>query len=95
MPYLLDANVFIQASRLHYGMDFCPAFWDWLREQHEAGKVFSIEKIADELAAGTDELSRWAAQRGSAFFLRPILRCLGHSARLASGSRTRTIGRQP
>ena len=38
MPYLLDANVFIQASRLHYGMDFCPAFWDWLREQHEAGK---------------------------------------------------------
>jgi len=47
MPYLLDANVFIQASRLHYGMDFCSAFWDWLREQHEAGRVFSIEKIAN------------------------------------------------
>ena len=30
MPYLLDANVFIQAKNLHYGMDFCPAFWDWL-----------------------------------------------------------------
>jgi len=24
MAYLLDANVFIQAKNLHYGMDFCP-----------------------------------------------------------------------
>jgi len=77
MPYLLDANVFIQASRLHYGMDFCPAFWDWLREQHAAGRVFSIEKIADELAAVTDELSQWAAQRGRAFFLPPDPQMLG------------------
>ena len=30
MPYLLDANVFIQVKRLHYGMDFCPACWDGL-----------------------------------------------------------------
>jgi len=28
MAYLLDANVFIQAKNLHYGLDFCPAFWD-------------------------------------------------------------------
>ncbi|ANT65111.1 hypothetical protein Ptc2401_01341 [Prosthecochloris sp. CIB 2401] len=27
MTYLLDANVFIQAKNLHYGFDFCPAFW--------------------------------------------------------------------
>ena len=26
--YLLDANGFIQAKNLHYGFDFCPAFWD-------------------------------------------------------------------
>ncbi|MFP4387858.1 MAG: DUF4411 family protein, partial [Desulfococcaceae bacterium] len=25
MTYLLDANVFIQAKNLHYGLDFCPA----------------------------------------------------------------------
>ena len=30
MAYLLDANVFISAKNLHYGLDFCPAFWDWL-----------------------------------------------------------------
>jgi hypothetical protein len=30
MAYLLDSNVFIQAKNLHYGFDFCPAFWDWI-----------------------------------------------------------------
>lgn len=71
MAYLLDANVFIQAKNLHYGMDFCPAFWEWLVVNHEAGRVFSIEKVGDELAAGGDDLSTWATERGEAFFLRP------------------------
>lgn len=71
MAYLLDANVFIQAKRLHYGMDFCPAFWDWLDEQNKAGKVFSIQKVEDELVPFDDDLSEWAGQRGPAFFLRP------------------------
>lgn len=71
MAYLLDANVFIQAKNLHYGLDFCPAFWEWLIANNAAGKVFSIEKVGDEVIAGDDELSEWAAQRGAGFFLRP------------------------
>ena len=39
MTYLLDANVFIQAKNLHYGLDFCPAFWEWLAEKNAAGTV--------------------------------------------------------
>ncbi len=66
--YLLDANIFIEAKNRHYGFDFCPAFWDWLKEQNAAGKVASIEKIADELA-GEDDLSEWADAQGKAFFL--------------------------
>ncbi len=60
MAYLLDANVFIAAKNLRYGLDFCPAFWDWLIREHEAGKVFTIEKVADELQAGDDERAKWA-----------------------------------
>jgi hypothetical protein len=56
MAYLLDANIFIEAKRRYYGMDFCPAFWDWLQEQNQVGRVFSVEKVGDELAAGGDEL---------------------------------------
>jgi hypothetical protein len=71
MAYLLDADVFIQAKNLHYGFDFCPAFWDWLVAENAAGKVFSIERVGDEIEAGADELAEWAAERGSDFFLKP------------------------
>jgi len=68
--YLLDANVFIEAKNRYYGFDFCPAFWDWLVMQNLTGKVASIEKVADELKVGKDELAIWAEERGDGFFLR-------------------------
>jgi hypothetical protein len=71
MPYLLDANVFIQAKNLHYGFDFCLAFWDWLLENNARGLVSSIEKVLDELIAVNDDLATWAQARGTAFFLPP------------------------
>ena len=71
MAYLLDADVFIQAKNLHYGLDFCPAFWDWLTIKNTGGDVFSIEKVGDELLAGADELSDWAKTRDDTFFLKP------------------------
>ena len=71
MAYLLDANVFIQAKNLHYGLDFCPAFWEWLIVHNAAGRVASIEKVGDEIEAGGDELAAWAGQRGPSFFLKP------------------------
>ena len=77
--YLLDSNVFIQARNLHYGFDFCPAFWDWLVEQNDAGKVASIDKVADELRAGDDELAKWAEDRGDGFFLPPETPCCRRS----------------
>lgn len=67
MKYLLDANIFIQAKNLQYGFDFCPAFWDWLDEQAEAGQLSSIEKVLDELKAGGDDLSTWATARPGMF----------------------------
>lgn len=71
MAYLLDANVFMAASNLHYGLDFCPAFWEWLIEANGSESVFSIEKVEGEIHAGEDELSEWAAARGPGFFLKP------------------------
>ncbi len=67
--YLLDANVFIQAKNMHYGFDFCPAFWTWLKEKNQEGIVASVEKISDELHSGEDELTEWAGKCGSTFFL--------------------------
>ena len=90
MAYLLDSDVFMQAKRLHYGFDFCPAFWQWLIVKHAAGAVFSIEKVGDEIEAGADDLADWAAERGPKFFLRPdaaLLPALGQVAEWASSQK--------
>ncbi|TBU73289.1 DUF4411 family protein [Phytopseudomonas daroniae] len=68
MSYLLDANVFIQAKNLHYGLDFCPAFWQWLLDGNANGRVLSIDKVADEIAAGADELTDWVRQNANGLF---------------------------
>jgi hypothetical protein len=71
MSYLLDADVFIRAKNLHYGFDFCPAFWEWLVQENGTGRVSSIEKVGDEVLAVADELSEWAKKRGPRFFRPP------------------------
>ena len=74
MSYLLDANVFISAKNLHYGLDFCPAFWEWLTHGGNTGTVFSIDKVADEIEAGGDDLSAWPMIAPALFvwWLRPV-----------------------
>ena len=71
MADLLDADVFIRARNLHYGFDFCPGFWDWLVEANAWDRVFSIEKVGDELKAGDDEFSERTNDRSDEFFLPP------------------------
>jgi hypothetical protein len=68
---VLDADVFIRAKNLHYGFDFCPAFWEWLVQSNAAGIVFSIEKVRDEIKAIADELSDWADEQETGFFVPP------------------------
>ena len=71
MAYLLDTNIFIEAKGLHYGMDFCPAFWKWLIRASKAGTIASIIQVADELQ--DEELNEWLPKLGSDFFREPDL----------------------
>jgi hypothetical protein len=91
--YLLDTNIFIQARNLHYGFDFCPAFWEWLIERHAVGQVASIDKVADELHAGGDDLADWAAARGAAFFLPPDDPVVPALARVSTWANAQTYER--
>ena len=88
MAYLLDANVLITAKNLQYGFDFCPAFWDWLIVGNDAGRVFSVEKVGDEVQAVGDELAGWAAERGDGFFLRPEPSALWAMAEVSAWAKT-------
>lgn len=65
--YVLDANIFIQSNRRHYGIDFVPAFWDWLDRAFANQLIVSIKPILDEVRAGDDELTEWAKMRPDMF----------------------------
>lgn len=65
--YLLDANIFIQSHRNHYGMDFVPAFWQWLEHGNGAGVLRSIKKVKEELDRGKDDITDWAVRNGLMF----------------------------
>ncbi|MDE0609370.1 MAG: DUF4411 family protein [Anaerolineaceae bacterium] len=70
MAWLLDSDAFIQAKNLHYGFDFCPAFWDWMEKENRAERLYSIERVNSELLKGDeDELYLWAVKLGNGFFL--------------------------
>ncbi|MBN9610991.1 MAG: hypothetical protein BGO26_08600 [Actinobacteria bacterium 69-20] len=69
MAYLLDSNVFIEANNRYYAFDICPGFWGWLRTAHDAGRVFSIESVKQELTSRDDDLSTWVEALPGSFFL--------------------------
>lgn len=83
MAYLLDANAFIEARKRWYGFDFCPGYWEWLDDANAEGTVFSIERVAEEIQAGDDELVEWSRNRGERLFLRPDTAVLASLSQLS------------
>lgn len=56
---MLDANVFIEASRRYYAFDLAPAFWTLLVDLARSGKIESIDRVQNELLRGKDNLATW------------------------------------
>lgn len=67
MRYLPDANTYIEAKNQYYGMDICPAYWDWLDRQFALGTIASVDMIGRELKEGNDELANWVRERPDHF----------------------------
>jgi len=60
-PYILDSEVFIAAKNSYYAFTICPGFLDSLIHHHEAGNIYSIDRVRGELLAGrpTEDLVQW------------------------------------
>lgn len=67
--YLLDANAFMEASRLYYGFEIAPGFWTWLGGGTLSGKVASIQAVKEEITAGAGTLVGWAQALPATFWL--------------------------
>lgn len=61
--YLLDTNILVEAHKRYYGFDLCPGFWKALVRQHGINRIFSIDRVKDEIAQGKDKLAKWTQHR--------------------------------
>ena len=58
--YLIDSNIFMEAARRYYPLDFAKPFWDALIKFATQKKIISIDKVFEELKRGNDLLKDWA-----------------------------------
>ena len=70
--YLVDTNVLIDAHRYHYGFDFYPGFWKWLYHANRQERVFSVNRVYEEICRQDDRLSAWASDCDNGFFLTQV-----------------------
>lgn len=68
--YVLDASVFIQAHRTYYSFDICPGFWQALVRQHKANRLYSIDKVREELLRLEDRVARWTKKEAPDTFFK-------------------------
>lgn len=59
--YVIDSDVFISAKNGYYAFVICPGFWDSLIYHYQHGRVYSLDRIQQELLAGRkdEDLVQW------------------------------------
>ncbi len=72
--YLVDSDVFITAKNLYYAFDICPGFWKSVLHFHQSGRVFTVDRVRNELLAGhaAEDLVRWAKDDVPQGFFLPV-----------------------
>ncbi len=58
MKYLFDTNIFIR-SKNEMPEDIWPTFWVRIAELIREGKIFTSEKVKEEIERSKDELTQW------------------------------------
>jgi predicted RNA-binding protein with TRAM domain len=56
--FLIDTNILIEAHRQYYSFEICPGFWDSMVHHNIKAKIFSIDRVKNEIT-GTDALAQW------------------------------------
>ena len=61
--YLVDSDVLITAKNLYYAFDICPGFWECFLHYHQQNRVFSVDRVRNELLSGlkTEDLVQWVS----------------------------------
>lgn len=70
MTFILDTNILIEPEKVHYKIERCPGYWDWILSLAKKDRIALIEPIHPELLGGEDKsplLAKWAKKNKSIF----------------------------
>ena len=67
--FVLDSNIFIEAHRRYYAFDICPGFWDSLAHYCRTHRLWSIDRVFEELRESNDPLSDWVKDAPEGLFV--------------------------
>ena len=72
--YLVDSDVLITAKNLYYAFDLCPGFWKALLHYHGEDRIFSVDRVRNELLAGrsVEDLFHWVKNDVPEEFFLPV-----------------------
>ena len=85
MNYLFDTNIFIR-SKNEMPEDTWPTFWMRIAELIRDGKIFTSEKVKEEIERGNDELTCWMKENAtSGFIVLSTEMCLENTLRCRTG----------
>ena len=71
--YLLDTNVFIEASKRCYAFDLVSTFWKQLTYKSQEGIISSIDKVRAEISHKNKQLTDWADEQLATFWESTIM----------------------
>ncbi|MFH1004124.1 MAG: DUF4411 family protein [Bacteroidota bacterium] len=64
--FILDTNVFIEASKRYYAFDIIPVFWHALVSHAKQDRIISIDKVKNEIIK--EDLKQWAEADFAPYF---------------------------
>lgn len=72
--FIVDSDVFITAKNRYYAFDICPGFWDSVIHFHSKARLFSIDRVRNELLMGheDEDLVRWVIDDVPLGFFLPV-----------------------
>ncbi len=72
--YLVDSDVLITAKNLYYAFDLCPGFWKTLLHYHGEDRIFSVDRVRNELLVGRsdEDLFQWVKNDVPEEFFLPV-----------------------
>ena len=81
--YVVDSNFFIQAHRVYYPLDVAFSYWQKVKQLAYDHKIFSIDKVKEEIYGHNDDLEVWCKENLPKGFFKDTAKVMSEYRRIS------------